>query len=352
MFTLKLTDAHILGMIMAYLLGFFIMPYVIWFAKKNNLIDKPNERKIHHGPIARLGGIAIWSSSMLSFLLLVILSYYPYGKLLSGILLGGSLMFLLGLIDDIYGLNAKFKLMIQIAIASIVFLLGISVSTIYNPFGAPVQLGLVVSYIVTVLWIVGISNALNFIDGVDGLAGSIVTISSVTLGLIAVAMTPSNGISALIAFILAGSMLAFLTYNYNPARIFMGDSGALFSGFMLATISVIGIMKTATLAIFIIAPLVLAVPILDITFSSLRRIAKGKSPFVADAEHIHHKLIHAGFSQKSTVGILASVAIVFSSVAALILGNQTVRYFITAIVILVSIMVIMNLLKFYFASRK
>ena len=153
MFSLKLTDAHILGMIMAYLLGFFIMPYVIWFAKKNNLVDKPNERKIHHGAIARLGGIAIWSSSMLSFLLLVILSYYPYGKLLSGILLGGSLMFLLGLIDDIYGLNAKFKLMIQIAIASIVFLLGIRVDTIYNPLGDPLQLGLIVSYILSLVCI-------------------------------------------------------------------------------------------------------------------------------------------------------------------------------------------------------
>ena len=228
-----------------------LKPFVIYFAKKNNLIDKPNERKIHHGPIARLGGVAIWSSVMLSFLFLVILSYYPYGKLLSGILLGGSLMFLLGLIDDIYGLNAKFKLMIQIAIASIVFFLGISVNTIYNPFGAPIHLGLVLSYIVTILWIVGISNALNFIDGVDGLAGSIVTISSVTLGLIAVAMTPTNAISALIAFILAGSMLAFLTYNFHPAKIFMGDSGALFAGFLLATLSITGVMKSPELTMFV-----------------------------------------------------------------------------------------------------
>ena len=125
----------------------------------------------------------------------------------------------------------------------------------------------------------------------------------------------------------------------------MGDSGALFSGFLLAAISIIGIMKTATLAIFVLAPLVLAVPILDITFSSLRRIAKGKSPFVADSEHIHHKLIHAGFSQKSTVGILASVAIVFSFVAALIIGNQTVRYFLVSIVTIVTIMLVLNLLK-------
>ncbi len=346
MIPLKLTNAHILGMIMAYLLGFFIMPYVIWFAKKNNLVDKPNERKIHHGPIARLGGIAIWASSMLSFLLLVILSYYPYGKLLSGILMGGSLMFLLGLIDDIYGLNAKFKLMIQIAIASIVFLLGISVSTIYNPFGEPVQLGLIVSYIVTVLWIVGISNALNFIDGVDGLAGSIVTISAVTLGLIAVDMAPSNEISALIAFILAGSMLAFLTYNFHPAKIFMGDSGSLFAGFLLATLSITGVMKSPELTMFV-PFFILAVPIIDITFSSLRRIAKGVSPFTPDAEHLHHKLLHRGFSQNQTVLILASVAVISGAIASFIVGTS-LKFFIYAILI----SVIMLLLSFMASKNK
>ena len=342
MISLKLSDAHILGMIMAYLLGFFIMPFVIFFAKKNNLIDKPDERKIHSTPIARLGGIAIWSSFILAFLLLVILSYYPYGKLLSGILLGGSLMFLLGLIDDIYGLNAKFKLMIQIAIATIVYFLGINVNTIYNPFGSPIELGSVISYIVTVLWIVGISNALNFIDGVDGLAGSIVTVSSVTLGLIAVEMTPTNGISALIAFILAGSMLAFLTYNFNPAKIFMGDSGALFSGFLLATLSIAGVMKGATLAI-LLPFLVLAVPIMDITYSSLRRIMKGSSPFVADAEHIHHKLLKAGFSQKKTVAILTSVAIVGGAIATYFTG--ILKHYFIYIGILIFIMITLSIIS-------
>ena len=346
MISLKLSDAHILGMIMAYLLGFFIMPFVIYFAKKNNLIDKPNERKIHHGPIARLGGVAIWSSVMLSFLFLVILSYYPYGKLLSGILLGGSLMFLLGLIDDIYGLNAKFKLMIQIAIASIVFFLGISVNTIYNPFGAPIHLGLVLSYTVTILWIVGISNALNFIDGVDGLAGSIVTISSVTLGLIAVAMTPTNAISALIAFILAGSMLAFLTYNFHPAKIFMGDSGALFAGFLLATLSITGVMKSPELTMFV-PFFILSVPIIDITFSSLRRIAKGVSPFTPDAEHLHHKLLHAGCSQNQTVLILSTVAVVSGAIASFIVGTP-LKFFVYAILI----SVIMLLLSFMASKNK
>lgn len=346
MFAFKLTNAQILGAVISYLLGVFIVPFVIHFSKAHHLVDKPNERKIHHGEISRLGGIAIWSSAMITFLLLVVLSYYPYGKLLSGILLGGSLMFLLGLIDDIYGLNAKFKLIIQISIATIVFLLGISVDTIYNPFGSPIVLNPVASYIITILWIVGISNAVNFIDGVDGLAGSVVTISAVTLGLVAVAMSPTNAISALIAFILAGSMLAFLTYNFNPAKIFMGDSGALFSGFMLATLSVTGVMKTTALTMFV--PIfVLSVPILDITFSSLRRILKGKSPFTPDAEHIHHKLLKAGMTQNQTVLILASVAVLSGALASVIVSSSITKYFLYA----VGISLIMLFLS-YLASQK
>ena len=267
------------------------------------------------------------------------MSYYPSGNLLSGILLGGSLMFLLGLVDDVYNLDAKFKLFLQVSIATLVYLLGIQINNV--PFIGDIG---IFSYPITMLWIVGISNALNFIDGVDGLAGSVVTVNAVTLAIIAVAMTPPNPISALIGFILAGSMLAFLTYNFNPAKIFMGDSGALFSGFLLATISITGVMKAATLAI-LLPFIVLAVPIMDITFSSLRRIAKGKSPFVADAEHIHHKLLHAGFSQKKTVVILTSVAIIAGAIASLFMGSATIKHYTVCIVTIVIIMLLLNFIK-------
>lgn len=338
---IKLSEAHIIGAIISYLLGVFIVPLVIAYSKKQGLIDEPNERKIHKKPISRLGGIAIWSSTMLTFLFLVFLSYYPYGSLLSGILLGSSLMFLLGLVDDIYTLNAKFKLVIQIAIATLVYLLGVKIDTIINPFGGVIQLGHF-SYIITMLWIVGISNAVNFIDGVDGLAGSVITVNSITLGIIAVAMVPPNSISALIAFILAGSMLAFLTYNFNPAKIFMGDSGALFSGFLLATLSITGVMKAAALAI-ILPFVVLAVPIIDITYSSLRRISKGKSPFVADAEHIHHKLLKAGFTQNMTVAILTSIAIVGGAIASFFVGS--IKHYVMYIIALVLIMFVLSLIS-------
>lgn len=338
---IKLTQAHIIGAFISYLLGVFIVPFVIDWSQKEGLVDQPNERKIHKAPISRLGGIAIWLSTMLTFLFLVILSYYPYGSLLSGILLGGSLMFLLGLIDDIYNLNAKFKLVIQLSIATIVYFLGVKIDTLFNPFGGVINLG-IFSYPITVLWIVGISNAVNFIDGVDGLAGSVITVNSVALALVAVAMTPAQPITALIAFILAGSMLAFLTFNFNPAKIFMGDSGALFSGFLLATLSIAGVMKGATLAI-LLPFLVLAVPIMDITYSSLRRIMKGTSPFVADAEHIHHKLLKAGFSQKKTVAILTSVAIVGGAIATYFTG--ALKHYFIYIAILLFIMILLSVIS-------
>lgn len=338
---IKLQESHIIGAIISYLLGVFIVPLVIAYSKKQGLIDEPNERKIHTEPISRLGGVAIWSSTMLTFLFLVFLSYYPYGSLLSGILLGSSLMFFLGLIDDIYTLDAKFKLFIQIAIATLVYLLGVKIDSLINPFGGVIHLGHF-SYIITLLWIVGISNAVNFIDGIDGLAGSVITVNSITLGIIAVAMVPPNPISALIAFILAGSMLAFLTYNFNPAKIFMGDSGALFAGFLLATLSITGVMKGATLAIML-PFVVLAVPIIDITYSSLRRISKGKSPFVADAEHIHHKLLKAGFTQNMTVAILTSIAIVGGAIASYCAGS--IKHYVMYIIALVVFMFILSLIN-------
>ena len=334
-----------IGAIISYILGVFIVPLVIAFSKKEGLVDLPNERKIHKKPVSRIGGVAIWLSTMLTFLFLVLLSYYPYGSLLSGLLLGGSLMFLLGLIDDVYNLSAKFKLLLQILIVTLVYCLGVKFDTIFNPFdimGPSIHLSVWFSYPLTLLWIVGISNAVNFIDGVDGLAGSVITINAITLAIIALAMTPPNPISALIAFILAGSMMAFLTFNFNPAKIFMGDSGALFSGFMLASISITGVMKSATIAI-LLPFLVLAVTIADITYSSLRRIFKGQSPFVADAEHIHHKLLKAGLSQKLTVAIMTTIAVIAGSIAMCFMDAITIQHYVCYIIIVLVLMMLLSL---------
>ncbi len=337
---LQLSEANIIGSVIAFIIGLFLVPLIIVFSEKKGLMDKPNERKIHSHPIPRLGGVAIWVCSMLSFLALIILSYYPYRSLLSGILLGSSLMFLLGFTDDLFSLGAKFKFVIQITIASIVFCLGVKISAVYIPYMGMVEIHPVLSYFGTVAWIVGISNAVNFIDGVDGLAGSVITISSVTLGLIAIALVPSDAVSSLIAFILAGSMLGFLTYNFYPAKIFMGDSGALFAGFILATLSIMYQMKAPDWKMYV-PLLVLAVPILDITFSSMRRILKGKSPFVADSEHIHHKLLHIGLSQNKAVFVLVIFSIFTGWLATYIAASDTTKYFIYAVIIS-TVMIILN----------
>ena len=337
---LQLSEANIIGTVIAFILGLFIVPLVIAYSEKKGLMDKPNERKIHSHPIPRLGGVAIWICSILSFFSLILLSYYPHRSLLSGLLLGSSLIFLLGLIDDIYGLGAKFKFINQITIASIVFCLGVKITQIFVPFIGLVELHPILSYFGTIAWIVGISNAVNFIDGVDGLAGSVITISSVTLGLIAVALVPSDTVSSLIAFILAGSMLGFLTYNFHPAKIFMGDSGALFAGFLLSVLSIMYQMKATDIKMYV-PLLILAVPILDITFSSLRRILKGTSPFVADAEHIHHKLLKFGFSQNKAVLILVAFSIVMGGIATYIAASDTTKYFLYAVIIS-TVMIILN----------
>lgn len=340
---LQLHEVHIIGAIIAFLLSVFVVPIVIYFSKKQGLVDNPGERKIHEHPVPRLGGVAVWLSAMLTFLFLVFLSYYPYGSLLSGILLGSSLMFLLGLIDDIYCLDAKFKLFIQLSIATIVYCLGIRIEDVYLPFGLSFHLGFL-SWFVTTAWIVGISNAVNFIDGIDGLAGSIISVSAVTLGLITAGMSTGT-VSTLIAFILAGAMLAFLSYNFNPAKIFMGDSGALFAGFLLATLSVTGIMQTPSLEMWI-PVLVLSVPIVDITFASIRRILKGKSPFVADAEHIHHRLLKAGLSQNKTVLLLTGIAVISGFISVLLVNDSVIKYFIYAMA-LAAVMLFLN-----FQARK
>lgn len=315
----------------------FFVPLVRAFCLEKGFVDNPGERKIHKEPTPRLGGVAIWLGTILTFWIVVaLLGQYPYGNCLSGILIGGSIMFLLGLVDDLYTLSAKFKFWVQIGAALIAVLLGVKIDEIWNPFGAPIALG-IFSVPVTVFWIVALSNAMNFIDGVDGLAGAVSTISAVSFAVIVLTTQP-NPISAMVAVVLAGAMVGFLAYNFKPAKIFMGDSGALFAGFMLASLAVIGVMKTTAFTIFL-PVFIFAVPILDINYSVFRRLLKGKSPFNPDAEHIHHKLISSGISQNTTVFILMMMAVAAGAVASFFVGSQ-IKYFVTIFALLLFMLVV------------
>lgn len=303
-----------------YLQGFFLslvitlvlVPLIRRQAIKVGLYDIPDERKIHKFPIPRLGGVAMWLGFMGALGILAAFGWHaPVGHPLWGILTGGGIIFALGLADDIKNISPYFKLLVQILAALAAFYLGVQVNTLDLP-GSQLLMLNALSLPVTVIWIVALANAMNFIDGVDGLASGVAMISAVTLAV--VAMFTGQYTEALLASLLAGACLGFLAYNFNPAKIFMGDSGALFSGFMLAVISVTGVLKTK-IVVMLLPLFVLSVPIIDITYAIFRRLIRGKNPFKPDASHIHHQLLKAGISQVRAVSYFYALCVVGGMIA-------------------------------------
>ena len=339
----NLLKLPIIGFIAAFFFSILMVPLVRKMCLKEGYYDLPGERKIHKKPIPRLGGIAIWLGTIFALIMVVLIQgAYPFGNSISAILVGGTIMFILGMVDDTYGLSAKFKFFVQIGAALITFLLGVQINYVFIPFADIHWYFGILSLPITILWVVGLSNAFNFIDGVDGLAGSLGSTCAITLGIIALCMQPPHDTCTLLCFILAGAIVGFLVFNYNPARIFMGDSGSLFMGFLLATLSIVGVMKAITFTIFL--PLfVLVVPIFDICFATTRRLLKGKSPFSPDAEHLHHKLLKVGFSHNKTVFTLLSATVAAGMIAAHIAG--ALRIYLIAVFCLSAVLLVISLLS-------
>jgi len=327
-----------LGFLIAFGLSILFVPTVRNFCIKKGLYDLPNDRKIHHIPIPRLGGVGIWLSCVLTMSLLIVVFWrYPHGNALSGMVAGGTILFIVGMIDDIRGLAPKIKLFFQILAAFVAYILGVQIIAVHIPFSTNVLYLGILSIPLTVIWIVAISNAVNFIDGVDGLAGGVTAISALTLGV--VAYYTDQPIAALVAAVLAGTMLGFLAFNFHPAKIFMGDSGSLFAGFLLASIGVTGVLKTVA-ATILLPILILSVPLLDITYAVFRRILKGKSPFIADGEHIHHKLLKAGISQNRTIIIFYLICIASGTIATSLV--HATRTYLLLLIVLLTIMLIIS----------
>jgi UDP-GlcNAc:undecaprenyl-phosphate GlcNAc-1-phosphate transferase len=231
------------------------------------------------------------------------------------------LILALGIYDDIKGANAGKKLTVQTIAALILFFFGFEIQTISNPFGSPIHLGWL-SLPATVFWLVGLSNAFNLIDGIDGLASGVAFFA--TSALLAVALFLGNILPSLFTAALAGATLGFLRYNFNPAKIFMGDSGSLFLGFTIAAISIHGSAK-AHAAVAILIPIVaLGLPIMDTLLAIGRRVYRGLPIPTADREHIHHKLIKYGFSHRRAALILYSFCVVLSSLAILLSISSSV----------------------------
>lgn len=290
--------------IWAFLIALFVAliatPAVIVLAAKTGAMDAPDARKVHKGPMPRIGGLAIYCGFMVA--ILAMLNFAELTQEIAngviGLLLGGTLIVIIGLIDDYKNLPAKVKLLGQIMAACVVVYFDVRIDVITDPFGDYLYLEYLAAP-ATVFWIVGLTNTVNLIDGLDGLAAGVSTIASITIML--VALQEDVMIVALFTAALAGAALGFLRYNFNPAKIFMGDTGSMFLGFILAGISVIGAVKcTATIAL-IVPILALGLPIMDTTFAIIRRYRGGVPIFKPDKGHLHHRLLDLGFSQRQAV---------------------------------------------------
>ncbi len=303
---------------MAFAISLALTPAAKSIAYKIGAIDIPKDkRRVHKEPIPRLGGLAIYYGFLIS-----VLFFSKMDKQLAGIV-GGSLLIVgVGIIDDVMPLRASIKFVVQIIAALIVVACDVRIEAISMPElfvpGGILSLG-VMSIPITVLWIVGVTNAVNLIDGLDGLAVGISSIA--TFSLFFIAILAGEPVVAILAAALAGSCLGFLPYNFNPAKIFMGDTGSTFLGYMLSIICIQGLFKGYVIISFIVPFLILGLPIFDTAYAIFRRV-KNKQPIMSpDRGHLHHRLIDMGLSQKQTVAILYVITMILGLSAVMVVGQ-------------------------------
>jgi len=300
-------------------LNLLVIPTILRMAHKFKWYDLPSNRKIHTGLIPRLGGPGMYLSFICAALLIPILVNLisdvsvRYNLGFISLFLGISLILAIGLIDDFRPLNALLKFFLQLLAAIIVTTGGFLIRSLTLPYLGRLGLGLF-AYPVTVLWLVGISNAINLIDGVDGLAGGISAFAALSMGIIA--LIQGSAVTSVLCFALFGAILGFLVFNFPPAKIFMGDSGSLFLGFCLAVFPLVGgISKVSAFGTLLVPVTLLTIPILDISTSVIRRL-RNKVPIIhPDKEHIHHKLLDMGLNQRQILWVLYGFSLYLSIVA-------------------------------------
>lgn len=322
----------------ALILSLLFTPVAMKLAPKIGAVDIPKDaRRMHTKPMPRFGGLAIFIGTTAALILTVYVAFPMFEKYfaetfpgaeflpqpvskMTGVIIGGILIYLIGIVDDLKGLPAKVKLLGQIVCACVAYYFGVRINFVTNHFSAidgHIFFAGAVSIGITVIWIVGITNTVNLIDGLDGLAAGIAAIASLCLAY--TAYVHGAYLTAFAMLALSGGALGFLPYNFHPAKIFMGDGGSLFLGYMLATLSIIGPMKGATVLAMIGPVLVLGVPIFDTGFAILRRVANRRPIMEADKGHLHHRLMAAGMGQRRTVltlygisGVMGVAAVLFS----------------------------------------
>lgn len=320
-----------IAFVLAFITSYVIVPYSMRLAKKVNAIDVPEERRINKVNMPRLGGLGIIAGFFVSMIYLIISikleskdTLDEYHWKIIGLFLGLAIITIVGFIDDCKGMKPLVKLLGQTLAAGVVMAFGITIGDFNIPvFDKIIELNGVMEYIITWFWIVGITNAINLTDGLDGLSSGITLIACVSL-LIIFASNGSPVISIILITALAGGIVGFLPYNVNPAKTYMGDCGSNFLGFSIAIISILGIAKTYTIIVIIAPLIVLALPIFDTIFAIFRRIIKGKSLkaiFKPDSGHLHHRLMQLGYSQKEAVLILYGVATTLGMFAIILLES-------------------------------
>ena len=307
---LTVNDHNIfLVILVTFITSAILVPMVKKLAEHVGAMDIPNARKVHDHPIPRMGGLAIFGAFLLGYMLFARSSF----QMLS-ILIGGFLIVLMGIFDDIKPLQARYKFIVQIIAAAIVVFYGNIVLSKITAFGFSFVIPNVLSQIITIFFIVGITNAINLIDGLDGLSSGVSSIYFMTITIVAFILNKMQGLDTMLSLIMLGATLGFLLHNFHPAKIFLGDTGSYFLGFIISVISLLG-YKGATLTTLIIPIVILAIPIFDTALAILRRLLKGEGIMAPDKEHFHHQLLKMKFSVPATVLIIYGINILFASVS-------------------------------------
>ena len=322
--------------IIPFLFVLAIIPFIKKVAIHINALDIPNERKVHTVPIPRLGGLGIYMGFLLGYILFGTMSIR-----MNAILIGSFIIIITGIVDDINPIPAKIKFLFQIIAASVVAFYGQILLKDLSAFGFYIEFGNF-SYIITILFIVGIINCINLIDGLDGLAAGLSSIYFMTIGIVIIGWTHRFDLDAILTFIMLGATLGFLCHNFNPAKIFMGDSGSMFLGYIIAVIALLG-FKNVTLTTLLAPIALLAIPIMDTAFAILRRIINKKKIDEPDKEHLHHQLLKLHLSHRDTVLVIYLIDILFAIAMLLyMLYDRTIGVIIYAILFIIVLIFIMK----------
>jgi len=323
------------SLVLALAVGYLLTPVVGRLAGKLGALDIPDTRKLHTQPVPRLGGLAVYFAFLAG-----LLAFGPGGREIWGLVVGASLIVVLGTLDDIYDLPAKVKLAGQVAAAAAVIPFGLQVEFVTNPLnGGLIHLGWL-GIPVTVFWLVAVTNALNLIDGLDGLATGTAVIAAATLA--AVAWTEGQTAAVALALIVGAAALGFLRHNFYPAKIFLGDSGSMLLGFVLAATAVIGLTKSATALSLIIPILILGIPLFDTTFAVVRRCYRRRPIFNPDRGHLHHRLLDAGLTHRRAVLVVYGVDAVLGASAILLTVLSTDQGVVLLVLLAVTLLTAAN----------